>query len=227
MSDSPDTPGAPALPVLGAAEVRVLGVLLEKALSTPDVYPLSLNALVAGCNQRSNREPIVAYDDGDVEAALVRLVGRRLAAEQTGMGTRVPKYRALVGGVYDLTSAEKAVLAELMLRGPQTAGELRGRCERMHAFASVDDVQAALDTLAGRDPALVAAIAGRREPRWAHRLAGEVTSESADSFGAATSTSGGATPSTTVGALTAEVEALRARVEALEAAFDAFRRQFD
>ena len=226
---SADTRSGDALPVLSPTEVRVLGVLLEKALSTPDVYPLSLNALVSGCNQKSNRDPLVAFDDGDAEAALVRLVGRRLAAEQTGMGSRVPKYRALVGGVYELTSAEKAVLAELMLRGPQTAGELRARCERMHAFAAVDDVQAALDTLAAREAPLVAAIAGRREPRWAHLLAGDVAPDAlvaADDLPTASGASTSA-PATTVGALAAEVEALCTRVEALEAAFDAFRRQFE
>lgn len=210
-----------SLPVLTPPELRVLGVLVEKALSTPDVYPLSLNALVAGCNQKSNREPVVAYDDGDAEAALVRLVGRRLVAEQTGMGSRVAKYRALVGGVYELTTAEKAVLAELMLRGPQTAGELRTRTERMHAFATVDDVQAALDTLAGRETPLVVSLPGRREPRWAHRLAGDV--EPAPEATPAVPTAS----TSSVGALVAEVEALRGRVEALEAAFDAFRRQFE
>ncbi len=213
------------LPVLAASEVRVLAALFEKALSTPDAYPLTVNALVAACNQKSNREPVVAYADTEVEAALARLVGRRLVAEQTGMGLRVAKYRALAGGVYDLTSAEKAVLAELMLRGPQTAGELRARCERMHRFEGAEAVEAALRSLAAREVPLVAEIAGRREPRWAHRLAGEP--DAGNGAGAADAPGATTAPTTSVGALVAEVEALRARVEALEASLAAFRQQFE
>ena len=216
MSDSsPD-----ALPVLAASEVRVLGALFEKALSTPDAYPLTVNALVAACNQKSNREPVVAYDAPEVEAALARLIGRRLAAEQTGMGMRVAKYRALAGGVYDLTSADKAVLAELMLRGPQTASELRARCARMHTFATPADVEAVVERLATRQAPLVAELPGRREPRWAHRLAGEPDPDADDAPIAPSST-------TSVGALSDDVEALRARIEALETAFEAFRQQFE
>jgi len=210
---------AESLPVLSPPEVRVLGVLVEKALSTPEYYPLTVNALVAGCNQKSNREPVVAYSDSDVQAAVDLLVRKRLVAEQTGMGSRVVKYRTLLGGVYEMTTAEKAVIAELMLRGPQTSGELRGRCTRMHAFGSVEEVEVVLHALAARETPLVAELPGRREPRWAHLLGGpvEATHEAEPSLA----------PATPVAALSAEVDALRSRIEALEGAFAQFRAQFE
>ena len=208
------------LPVLTPPEVRVLGALVEKALSTPEYYPLTLGALVAACNQKSNREPVAEYADADVREALDALMRKRLAGEQSGMGSRVVKYRTLVGGVYDLAKGEKAVLAELMLRGPQTAGELRTRTARMHPFADLADVEATLRALADREPPLVAETAGRREPRWAHLFAGPPV---AAPEGVATPTR----PTTPSGALAEEVDALRARVAALEAAFAAFREQFE
>jgi uncharacterized protein len=211
---------AEPIPVLTAPEVRVLGVLVEKALSTPEYYPLTRNALVAGCNQKSNREPVVAYTDEEAQAALDLLVRKRLVAEQTGMGSRTVKYRTLLGGVFEMTTAEKAVLAELMLRGPQTGGELRNRCTRMHAFGSVEEVEAVLHALAGRAAPLVAGLPGRREPRWAHLLGGpvEAHAEAGPTVAA---------PSTPVASLVAELDALRARVEALEADFTRFRSQFE
>lgn len=210
------------LPVLTPPEVRVLGVLVEKALSTPEYYPLTVNALVAGCNQKSNREPVVAYSDDDAQAALDLLVRKRLVAEQTGMGSRTVKYRTLLGGVYEMTTAEKAVMAELMLRGPQTAGELRTRTTRMHSFGSVDEVDAVLRGLAGREAPLVTELPGRREPRWAHLLGGPV--DTAPEHESAPVAASAATP---VASLAAELDALRARVETLEADFARFRAQFE
>lgn len=213
------------LPVLTPPEARVLGVLIEKALSTPEYYPLTLNALVAGCNQKSNREPVVAYTPDEAQAAAELLCRRGLATEQSGQHERVVKYRTNLGGAYDLSHAAKAVVAELLLRGPQTAGELRQRTARMHPFASVEEVQAVLDELAGRDLPLVASLPGRREPRWMHRLSGE---PEADADEAAP-----VRPATPVGHLADEIAALheenaalRDRLDALEAEFRAFRDQF-
>ncbi len=208
------------LPVLTPPEVRVLGVLVEKALSTPEYYPLTVNALVTGCNQKSNREPVVAYAEDDAQAALDLLMRKRLVAEQTGMGSRTVKYRTLLGGVHEMTTAEKSVMAELMLRGPQTAGELRTRATRMHAFGSVEEVDAVLHALAGREAPLVTELPGRREPRWAHLLGGPV--EAAPEHEPAASPA--ATP---VASLAAELDALRARVETLEADLARFRAQFE
>ncbi len=208
-----------AAPPLTASEIRVLGVLVEKALSTPEYYPLTLNALVAGCNQKSNREPVVEMGEGDVMEALGALMGKRLVAEQTGMGSRVARYRTLLGGVFDLGAAPKALLAELMLRGPQTAGELRSRAARMHAFDSLEGVQAELDALAGRDAPLVAELPpppGRREARWAHLFA-----PLPDEPAGETASAPAASP------LAMQVEALQSRVEALEKAFAQFKSQFE
>lgn len=214
------------LPVLTPPEARVLGVLIEKALSTPEYYPLTLNALVAGCNQKSNREPVVAYDADEAQAAAEMLCRRGLATEQSGQHERAVKYRTNLGGAYDLAHAAKAVVAELLLRGPQTAGELRQRCSRMHAFASVEEVQVVLDELSGRDLPLVASLPGRREPRWMHRLMGEPDADSDESA----SSSRPATPvgqlADDIAALREENAALRDRLDALETAFHAFRDSF-
>lgn len=211
------------LPVLTDTELRVLGVLIEKALSTPEYYPMTLNALVAGCNQKSNRDPVMAFEDADVQEALAALMGKRLVAEQTGMGSRVAKYRTLFGGVFDLSAPQKAILAELMLRGPQTAGELRSRTARMHAFESLDAVAAELDALRHRAQPLVVEVPGRREPRFAHTLA----PLSDEELALASAGSGSAPVTRATSPLAEEVESLRARVEALEAAFEQFRQQFE
>ncbi len=208
------------IPTLTGSELRVLGVLIEKALSTPEYYPLTVNALVAGCNQKSNREPVVDFSEGDVMEALDALMGKRLVAEQTGMGSRVAKYRTLFGGVFELSEAQKAILAELMLRGPQTPGELRSRTARMHTFDGLEAVAAELDALRGREAPLVAELvpqSGRREARWAHTLAPLPESEGE---GGAPSQ---AAPAHAASPLAEEVAALRARVEALESAFAQFR----
>ena len=214
-----------SVPTLSDSELRVLGVLIEKALSTPEYYPLTLNALVAGCNQKSNREPVVDYGEGDVMEALDALMGKRLVVEQTGMGSRVAKYRTLFGGVFELSEAQKAILAELMLRGPQTPGELRSRTGRMHAFDSLDAVAAELDALRHREEPLVVELPpqpGRREARFAHTL--QPVSDEALVMAAAGQPATPARPSTP---LAEEVADLRARIEALEAAFEQFKQQFE
>jgi uncharacterized protein len=160
--------------VLSASEARVLGALIEKEATTPEYYPLSLNALVNACNQKNNREPVMQLDENDVRQAVHRLEDHHLVAAVHD--SRVPKYEHRVQEVFNFTRGETAVLCVLLLRGPQTPGELRGRTERMHRFEELDDVLSVLDKLAQREPPLVAALPrqpGSREIRYAHLLSGE------------------------------------------------------
>jgi hypothetical protein len=166
-------------PPLSLNETRVLGVLVEKEKTVPDTYPLSLNALVAGCNQKNNRDPILALSDGEVLRALDDLRARSLVIESSG--ARVARYAHNIGRVLKVPDQAVALLAALMLRGPQTPGELRGNTERLHPFADVSSVDAFLAELAERPPErggpLVVRLArspGEREQRWAHLLSGEV-----------------------------------------------------
>jgi uncharacterized protein YceH (UPF0502 family) len=160
--------------VLSASEARVLGTLIEKEATTPEYYPLSLNALVNACNQKNNREPVMQLDENEVRQALHRLEDHQLVAAVHD--SRVPKYEHRFQEVFNLTRAETAVLCVLLLRGPQTPGELRGRTERMHRFEELDDVLSVLEKLAQREPSLVTALPrqpGSREIRYAHLLSGE------------------------------------------------------
>jgi uncharacterized protein len=157
-----------------AVEVRVLGCLIEKQRTTPDAYPLSLNALRLACNQSTNRDPVVDYDERDIRAALERLGRRRWARLASGPGSRAPKYRHLLDEALGLDGADLSLLALLMLRGPQTPGELKQRSERLHAFASTAHVEEQLERLAGRE--LVRRLErrpGQKEERWAQLLGGE------------------------------------------------------
>ena len=159
---------------LDAAETRVLGALLEKEITTPDYYPLSINALVNACNQKSNREPVVSYDEDTVEDALKDLRAKGLAMRVTG-DSRVPKHEQRFTEKFNLGRREAALLCVLMLRGPQTVGELRGRSERLYTFDDLEAVEATLARLA--DMAYVKKLprrAGFKEPRWAHLFAGDV-----------------------------------------------------
>jgi len=161
---------------LAAPEVRVLGALLEKEITTPKYYPLSLNALVNACNQKSNREPVVSYDEVTVEEALAGLRDKGLALRITGE-SRVPKHAQRFTEKLNLGRREAALLCVLMLRGPQTTGELRGRAERLYAFDDVESVESTLNRLAEQGMAKkLPRSAGSREPRWAHLLSGDVES---------------------------------------------------
>lgn len=158
---------------LSPEEVRVLGALLEKDLSTPEYYPLSLNALVNACNQKSNRDPVVEYDEETVRAALAALDQRGMAGETSG--GRVPKYGHRFGEVFNLGRGELALVCTLLLRGPQTPGELRSRSERMHRFDDLDVLEGCLRRLAERE--LVRQLprqVGHKEVRFAHLFAGAV-----------------------------------------------------
>src|SRR5580698_1752293 len=155
---------------LHPSEVRVLGALLEKDITTPEYYPLTVNALQNACNQKSSREPIVNYIEETVVEALASLQYKGLVLRISGSGHRVEKYSHRLGEVLNLGRREQAVLAVLMLRGPQTVGELRGRTERMHSFADLEEVEHVLESLASREAGpLVASMA---RGRWAHLLSG-------------------------------------------------------
>jgi uncharacterized protein len=165
---------------LTAIEARVIGSLIEKAITTPDQYPLSLNALTNACNQKSNREPVLALDERTVQDTLDALAKKHLVIEKSGFGSRVPKYQhrfCNTGfGSLEFTPQETAILCELLLRGPQTPGELRSRAGRMAELREVGEVEAALSKLAARaDGPFVVRLArepGRRESRYAHLLSG-------------------------------------------------------
>lgn len=165
------------LPLLTSTEARVLGVLIEKSKTTPDVYPLTVNSLVAGCNQKTSRDPVMNLTEAEVQATLEELRGRALIMESYGASGRVLRYAHNFAKVYAVPSAAVDLLAVLMLRGPQTTSELRANCERLHHFADASAVEAYLDELAGRDSGpLVVRLArqpGAREPRWSHLLCGE------------------------------------------------------
>jgi hypothetical protein len=164
---------------LTAAEARVLGALVEKEITTPEYYPLSLNALINACNQRSNREPVMALDEDDARQALHGLEHKGLAGRARSADGRVTKYEHWLGEAFNFSRAETALMCVLLLRGPQTPGELRGRTERLHEFAEISDVLAGLQKLMERDPALAALLPrqpGTKEARYAHLLAGPVDS---------------------------------------------------
>ena len=163
-------------------ETRVIGALLEKEITTPDQYPLSLHALTNACNQKSNRDPVLNLDEATVQQTLDGLIKKHLVSEKTGFGSRVTKYQHrfcnTAFGAIRLSAQELAIIAELLLRGPQTPGELRTRAERLGKFNDVQEVEAALTSLIEREdgPFVVklAREAGRRESRYAHLLSGEV-----------------------------------------------------
>ena len=167
---------------LSPIEARVIGCLIEKQITTPDQYPLSLNALVNACNQKSNRDPVMALDEGAVQATLDQLTRRHLVIERSGFGSRVPKYQHRLCntefGPLKFSPQELAIVCELLVRGPQTPGELRTRAARMASFAEVGQVEAALESLSSRaDGPFVVRLPrepGRRDSRYAHLFSGAV-----------------------------------------------------
>ncbi|MGA2350019.1 MAG: YceH family protein [Terracidiphilus sp.] len=167
---------------LTPAEARVLGALVEKEVTTPEYYPLSLNALINACNQRSNREPVMELDEVAVRQALHGLEDLKLAGRARSADGRVTKYEHWLGEAFNFNRAETALLCVLLLRGAQTPGELRGRTERLHSFDEIGEVLAGLQKLMQREPALVAILPrqpGTKESRYAHLLSGGVESLSA------------------------------------------------
>ncbi len=208
----------------------MLGSLIEKDITTPDYYPLSLNALVNACNQKNNREPVTNLNEEAVRQALATLQEKRLAGPASGADSRVTKYEHRSQEVFNFTRAETAVFCVLLLRGPQTPGELRGRSERMHHFEHLDEVQSTLLRLIQRDPPLVTMLArqpGTKESRYAHLLCGDVADAvvAPATFTAASLIS--PDENERVQHLEQEVTALRTEIEDLKQQFASFRRQFE
>src|SRR5450830_1218715 len=213
--------------VLDPFEIRVLAVLAEKEALTPDNYPMSLNAITNGCNQLSSRDPVMQISEDTVADVLARLAERRLVNAVTAAGARVTKYEQRMRIKWTLEQDKLAVLTVLMLRGHQTAGEIRTRTGRLHEFKSVPDVETALQFLIDKYPPLVAKLArapGTKEPRYGHLLSGEAALARQESaFGTVSSPiAGGKTAQ-----LEQEVAALRAEVDELKAQFASFKQQFE
>src|SRR5580698_9252441 len=163
--------------ILNDVETRVLGSLIEKDVTTPDYYPLSLNALVNACNQKNNRDPVTSFDEDTVRQALTTHQDKRLAGPASGADSRVTKYEHRLQETFNFSRGETAVLCVLLLRGPQTPGELRGRTERMHPFEDLDAVQSSLQKLMQREPPLAVVLPrqpGTKEFRYAHLFSGEM-----------------------------------------------------
>lgn len=202
---------------LHPVEIRVLGALLEKEVTTPEYYPLTLNALVNACNQKSSRDPVVNYEEEAVQQALALLRHKGLAVRISGAGHRVEKYAHSLGERLNLGRRESAVLCVLMLRGPQTAGELRGRTERMYEFTEIADVEHCLETLTQRTPEPL--VASMPRGRWCHLLGGvpDPAQEAAESraSGAGASDFG------------ERIAALEREVAELKQTLESFRRQFE
>lgn len=205
---------------LAPTEIRVLGALIEKDATTPEYYPLSLNALVNACNQKSNRDPVMSLDEGAVRAALESLHNRGLAGPAGGADSRVTKYEHRIYEALKLSRPEVAILCELLLRGPQTPGELRGRAERMHRFESIDDVFGTLRRLIDREPPLVRMLPrqpGTKESRYTHLLGTEIPAEITEQ----------ASPEPGEPRGPSRFETLEARIQDLEAQVENLRKQLE
>lgn len=206
-------------------EARVVGCLIEKEITTPDQYPLTLNALTAACNQKSNRDPVLELGSGDVQDILDGLMKKHLVTDRSGgVGGRVTRYRQRFCntqfGNLQLAPREQAIVCELLLRGPQTPGELRSRANRMAPLHDVGEVEAALEDLAAREYPLVAQLPrepGRRESRWMQLFTGETPPEAASAFPA----------EPRAASRNDRLDELEARVDALQAGLDTLQRRLD
>jgi len=211
--------------ILSEIEARIIGALIEKQLTTPEYYPLTLNALVAACNQKTNREPVVAYTEAMVQKSLDDLRERNLAYVFYGSTSRVPKYKHILDKVYELESSEVAVICVLMLRGAQTIGELRERTGRLYEFSGLGEVNETLDNLMRRDEPLVVKLErqpGQKEVRYAHLLSGEVEQPTPKI----------SVPDNSVGSdrltlLEQEVKSLRDELAEFRQTFEDFKKQFE
>jgi len=215
---------------LDPVEIRVLGVLAEKEALTPDNYPLTLNALMNGCNQLSSRDPVMQLPEDVVHDTLQRLMQRKLVNGITQAGARVTKYEHRMRIKWSLEQDKVAILTILMLRGLQTAGEIRSRSGRLHEFKSVAEVESGLQFLIDKYPPLVARLErapGTKEPRYGQLLGGEINLAREDSAFGAASAPGAPSSSSRVAQLEQEVVTLRAEVDELKARFAAFRQQFE
>ncbi len=224
---SNDTPGSDNAALLDPFEIRVLSVLAEKEALTPDNYPMSLNAIVSGCNQLSSRDPVMQISEETVQDVLQRLMQRKYVNGITQAGARVTKYEHRMRIKWSLEQDKLAILTVLMLRGLQTAGEIRTRTGRLHEFKTVADVELGLQFLIDKYPPLVSRLAlapGTKEPRYGHLLAGEAALAQAESSFGTVSTAG---QGSRVGQLEQEVIGLRREVDELKAQFEQFKKQFE
>ncbi len=207
---------------LSDAEVRVLGVLMEKQVTTPAYYPMSPNALTNGCNQKNSRHPVLNYTESQVMGTLEGMRDRRLVSVVHEHGSRVPKYAQLLTRELRLEPDEHAVLCVLMLRGAQTIGELRGRCEPIHSFSSLEAVEGALNALATRPVKKLVVrlekLPGARDARWAHTLMGNegIAAMQADFVGSSAAQNSPSIEAGRLEALESEVRALRAELEEIK-----------
>lgn len=216
--------------VFDAGEIRVLAVLAEKESSTPDAYPMSLNALTNGCNQLTSRDPVMSLSEDEAQHILQRLIADKFVAEVNQAGARVTKYQHRLRMTWTLEQDKLAVLTILMLRGIQTAGEIRTRSGRLHEFASITDVEAGLQFLMDKYPPLVARLPrapGTKEARYAPLLSGEVFPESYEGTSGLPNTAVSASQQDRIAQLETEVSALREEVALLTAQFQLFKQQFE
>ncbi|HET6852045.1 MAG TPA: YceH family protein [Pyrinomonadaceae bacterium] len=213
--------------VLSDIETRVLGSLIEKQVTTPEYYPLTLNALTLACNQKNNRNPVTAYSEQQVADALESLREKNLTYVFYGSTSRVPKYKHVMPEVMHLNHAETALMCVLMLRGAQTLGELRGSASRLHEFSGLEEVEETLNGLISREPEpLVARLPrqpGQKEGRFAHLLSGEIDVEAL----AAETERIASSSSSRRSSLEERVDALSAEVDKLKEQFEQFRKQFE
>ena len=215
--------------ILNEVETRVLGSLVEKELTTPDYYPLSLNALLNACNQKSNRDPVMNLNENAVSQALRSLDKEGLAGRADGMDNRVTKFEHRLQEAFNFDRREIAILCELLLRGPQTPGELRSRADRMHPFDDLGQVQSTLQRLAQREPPLVKMLPrqpGTKESRYAHLLSGDVQIQAPEAIPETAPTHRTA-DGERIARLENELSALQNEVANLKQQFAEFRKQFE
>jgi len=220
------------LTIFTELEVRVLGSLIEKQITTPEYYPLTLNALMLACNQKNNRNPVTAYDETTVAEAIESLRVKNLAYVFYGSNSRVPKYKHVVPEIFHLSHSELSLMCLLMLRGPQTVGELHGRSGRMFDFKGLEDVEETVNSLISKDPdPLVVRLPrqpGQKETRFAHLLGGEINLEAMSESQPAREGTGSRTGSgERISQLEHEVERLSTEMQGLQRQFEEFKKQFE
>lgn len=212
--------------ILTQVEARVVGALVEKQMTTPEYYPLTLNALVAACNQKTNRDPVVAFTEEKVQQSLDDLREKNIAYVFYGSTSRVPKYKHILDKYLELEPAETAIICVLLLRGAQTIGELRERCGRLYEFSNLGEVQETLDNLARREEPLVAKLErlpGQKEVRYAHLLSGEaVQAQPPEKVFSIRQTE-----NERIAKLEAELENLRGEFNSFRQSFEEFKKQFE
>ncbi len=212
---------------LTEVEARVVGALIEKQLTTPEYYPLTLNTLIAACNQKSNRDPVVAYSEQAVQKALDDLRDKNIVYVFYGSTSRVPKYKHILPDVLELESSETAVLCVLMLRGAQTIGELRERTSRLYEFSGLGEVNETLDNLMKREEPLVVKLErlpGQKEARYAQLLCGEIDMSA---YAREIAAPGRQSGSERIEELTRELENLRNEFNLFRESFEEFKKQFE